>query len=103
MKRLILASLLVLISYLRSAEAVCSEHNRREIAGQFPDLVFTRGTPGQITITPRYAAWYDALESNCGVFARVTAPGMSVTQTYGCSGSGCQVWPSPQWAAVGSA
>lgn len=89
-----------------SAHAVCTGGSvggfTQYLSGRIPDVILTSGVASKRDITPYYVA-FSSTGGHCGIFARSTVPGTTVTDTYGCSGSGCGVHPAGEFAAVGSA
>ncbi len=102
MKRLGWIAVIATLFWLEPAHATCANGFTIYVSGQVPDITFRAGVPQTIRFNP----WYASFNSNsfsCGIFARVTTPGVSVQQSYGCPGSGCPVIPPGEWAAVGDA
>ena len=87
-------------AHSKSAHATCSNGFTQYLAGQIADIVLTSGVASTMEITPYYVAFSSAV-GECGIFARTTVPGTTITATYGCP-SNC-VRSAGQWAAVGSA
>jgi hypothetical protein len=109
MNRLMILVLTVAVGisiHSRNAHAVCSGGSvggfTQYLSGQIADVVLTSGVASTKNITPYYVA-YSSTGGHCGIFARSTVPGTTVTDTYGCSGAMCIAHPVGEFAAVGSA
>jgi hypothetical protein len=72
------------------------------LAGQLPDIVLTSGVATTKYVIPHYV-YYKSTGGHCGILARSTLPGTTVSDTYGCPGSGCPIHPAGEYAAVASA
>src|SRR5689334_11530719 len=88
-----LAAVAVLVIATPSrAHAVCSGGSvggfTQYMSGQIPDVILTSGVATKRNITPNYVS-FPGTGGNCGIFARSTVPGTTVTDTYGCTGSQC--------------
>src|SRR6476646_2739158 len=87
------------------AAAVCTGGSvggfTQYLAGQLPDIVLRAGVASSVNITPYYAA-FSSTNGHCGIIARSTVPGTTVTDTY-CGGATCPRHPAGEYAAGGSA
>jgi hypothetical protein len=97
----LVAVLIVSTLFVPLAHATCDDQGFLRIAGQIPDVTFTSGVASSTRVDPWWAAFQGA-GSSCGVLARSTTPGVSVQDTYGCSGNQCKVHLPGEWAAVKS-
>jgi hypothetical protein len=80
------------------AEAACSR-GRLELIGSVPDIFFQHGVPASRIVNYRWKS-IDTNLSECGVYARSIAEGVSVVASYGNPGT---VHPPFSWAWVGGA
>lgn len=92
--------------YSEKSHAVCTGGNlggfTQYLAGQLPDVVFSAGRPTTKYIIPHYV-YFKSTSGHCGILARSTVPGTTITDTYGCDGTGCHVHPPGEFAAISSA
>lgn len=102
----LLALILATLAPAGRAWAVCSGGQlggfTQYLAGQLPDIVLTSGVATTKYVIPHYV-YFKGTSGHCGILARSTVPGTTITDTYGCSGTGCTTHPTGEYAAVSNA